>query len=187
MAADADPEEPISDCVPLTESEAKVVGAIFERMFPADEWGPGATDIGVLDYVLGALADAYADQVPVYRAIVRRMNEDARTDYASWFVELAPEQQDVLIERLEQQAATGDDQERADNHFGVLFQHLREGLFCDPMHGGNRGMLGWRLIGFPGAQYGYRAEEQQIDFVIRREPRSRADLLAESAEGASVR
>jgi gluconate 2-dehydrogenase gamma chain len=23
-------------------------------------------------------------------------------------------------------------------------------MFCDPMHGGNAGMVGWQLVGFPG-------------------------------------
>ena len=39
--------------------------------------------------------------------------------------------------------------------FEALLQHTREGLFADPVHGGNRGMLGWRLLGHPGAQRGY--------------------------------
>ena len=63
-----------------------------------------------------------------------------------------------------------------------LWQHLREGLFCDPIHGGNQGMAGWRLIGFPGAQFGYSADEQRLDVVIRREPRSVAQLQAERDE-----
>ena len=34
--------------------------------------------------------------------------------------------------------------------FGFLRAHTIEGMFCDPMHGGNINMVGWRLIGFPG-------------------------------------
>ena len=34
--------------------------------------------------------------------------------------------------------------------FSLLRQNTIEGMFCDPIHGGNRDMLGWQLIGFPG-------------------------------------
>ena len=29
---------------------------------------------------------------------------------------------------------------------------VREGFFSDPIHGGNKGMVGWTLINFPGAR-----------------------------------
>ena len=38
--------------------------------------------------------------------------------------------------------------------FETLRAHTIAGFFCDPIHGGNRGMVGWKLIGFPGAQIG---------------------------------
>ncbi len=34
--------------------------------------------------------------------------------------------------------------------FSLLRRNTIEGMFCDPMHGGNVDMLGWQLIGFPG-------------------------------------
>jgi gluconate 2-dehydrogenase gamma chain len=36
--------------------------------------------------------------------------------------------------------------------FGQLLTNTREGYFADPIYGGNRGMGGWRMIGFPGAR-----------------------------------
>ena len=33
-----------------------------------------------------------------------------------------------------------------------LLQNTREGFFSDPIHGGNKGMVGWTLINFPGAR-----------------------------------
>ncbi len=36
-----------------------------------------------------------------------------------------------------------------------------EGLFADPIHGGNRDFAGWRAVGYPGAYYVYTEEEQQ--------------------------
>jgi hypothetical protein len=43
--------------------------------------------------------------------------------------------------------------------FGQLLQNTREGYFCDPVHGGNRDMGGWKMIGFPGARADF------MDFV----------------------
>ncbi len=34
--------------------------------------------------------------------------------------------------------------------FALLRQNTIEGMFCDPLHGGNVDMVGWQLIGFPG-------------------------------------
>jgi len=42
--------------------------------------------------------------------------------------------------------------------FQLLRTHTIEGMFCDPMHGGNAGLIGWQLIGFPGPQMSYRIE-----------------------------
>ena len=35
--------------------------------------------------------------------------------------------------------------------WGVLYQNVMEGMFSDPIYGGNRNKAGWTLIGFPGA------------------------------------
>ena len=34
--------------------------------------------------------------------------------------------------------------------FGMLYQNVMEGMFADPIYGGNRNKAGWKLIGFPG-------------------------------------
>jgi gluconate 2-dehydrogenase gamma chain len=34
-------------------------------------------------------------------------------------------------------------------------QNTVEGFFADPLYGGNKDMIGWKLIGFPGARYNY--------------------------------
>ncbi len=34
--------------------------------------------------------------------------------------------------------------------FGVLYQNVMEGMFSDPIYGGNKDKVGWKMIGFPG-------------------------------------
>ena len=53
--------------------------------------------------------------------------------------------------------------------FEILRAHTVEGVFCDPIHGGNRDFAGWRLLGYPGPQPSYSHAEQQLDAVIVRD------------------
>ncbi|MBE1523445.1 gluconate 2-dehydrogenase subunit 3 family protein [Nesterenkonia lutea] len=46
---------------------------------------------------------------------------------------------------------------------GAFFDTVRldtiEGMFSDPVYGGNRGLVGWTMIGWPGAQRSYSPRE----------------------------
>jgi hypothetical protein len=164
----------------LNGGELVLLGVLLDRLFPKDELGPGALEIGVRDYIQGALSGPYVALVPAYRSALAAIDRTARDQSQQGFADLSPKRQDALIELLEQNRIAG-----AEGFFDMVWQHLREGLFCDPIHGGNQGMLGWKLIGFPGAQYGYAAEEQQLDVVIRREPRSVAQLRSGEGGGGT--
>jgi gluconate 2-dehydrogenase gamma chain len=37
-------------------------------------------------------------------------------------------------------------------------------MFCDPMYEGNRNEIGWKLIGFPGAQWEYSVDQLRPGF-----------------------
>ena len=38
----------------------------------------------------------------------------------------------------------------AGTYFAHLYQLFVEGMFADPIYGGNRNKAGWKMIGFPG-------------------------------------
>jgi len=40
--------------------------------------------------------------------------------------------------------------------FALLLANTQEGFFADPIYGGNRDMVGWKLVGFPGVRYDFR-------------------------------
>jgi gluconate 2-dehydrogenase gamma chain len=63
------------------------------------------------------------------------------------FAALNAEQQDARLREIERTA-----------FFALLRRHTIEGMFCDPMHGGNRGKVGWELVGFPGPRMSYLDE-----------------------------
>ena len=62
----------------LNPREARTAAAVFERLFPADEHGPGAIEIGVLAYVDRALAGAYRDKAEAYRLGLAALDRAAR-------------------------------------------------------------------------------------------------------------
>jgi gluconate 2-dehydrogenase gamma chain len=55
-------------------------------------------------------------------------------------------------------------------------------MFCDPAYGGNRDGAGWRLVGFPGAQWGYRVEQMRRGFDATEIPLSTLADLRDRAE-----
>ena len=73
----------------------------------------------------------------------------------SVFAELGEEDQDALLKQIEGEGLEFEDVS-ATAFFGMLRANAIEGFFCDPIYGGNRDMVGWKLVGFPGARYDYR-------------------------------
>jgi len=68
--------------------------------------------------------------------------------------------------------------------FQMLRRHTLEGMFCDPLHGGNAGMIGWQLIGYPGPRMSYREEiDQNPGEAWRRKPVSLADMVGHLVAG----
>src|SRR5690242_13698178 len=145
--------------IALTPYEARTAAAIFERMFPADQHGPGATEIGVVHYVDRALAGAYRDKAPAYRVGLATVDRIARARYAQPFATCNPEQQDALLGDLEQGRLPDFHVPPAREFFQTLRAHLQEGLFADPVYGGNRDKQGWRFLGHPGFWVENSAEE----------------------------
>src|SRR5829696_4046779 len=78
--------------ISLSPYEARTAAAVFERLFPADEHGPGATEIGVLTYVDRALAGAYRDKAEIYRFGLAALDLSARRRYGAPFAGCAPQQ-----------------------------------------------------------------------------------------------
>jgi gluconate 2-dehydrogenase alpha chain len=68
--------------------------------------------------------------------------------YHKTFAELSSEQQDEALGLWESGKAEFK-QLPASLFFTYLLQNTREGFFSDPIHGGNKGMVGWTLINFP--------------------------------------
>jgi gluconate 2-dehydrogenase gamma chain len=65
----------------------------------------------------------------------------------------------------------------------VIREHAVEGFFCDPAYGGNRNGVGWKLVGFPGAYWGYTAKQMARGFDGTKLPiKTLSDLRAQLKE-----
>ncbi|ANB76351.1 gluconate 2-dehydrogenase [Paraburkholderia phytofirmans OLGA172] len=152
--------------------------ALVDRLIPADSEGPGSVEAGVAEFIDLQMNTAYGYgglwymhgpfikapptmgyQLPfsprdMYRNALRGLQEAMRKQYGKRFEQLENEEKDQVIGELE----TGKiDIGTVPPHdfFTQLLQNTREGYFCDPKHGGNKGMAAWRMINFPGARADY--------------------------------
>lgn len=150
--------------------DAATVAAFTERLMPGAPGKPGAAEAGVLNYIDLALAGAYADLQDFYRRGLAQLNAYCRKAHGQTFVLLSATQQDEAIATLEAGKANGFVWPTAQEFFNTLRIHTMEGMFADPMYGGNRNFSGWRLVGFPGAQAVFTTEDMNGTRAFTREP-----------------
>ena len=154
--------------VPLrffTEEEALDAGAAAARIFPADSSGPGAAEAGVVIYIDRQLAGPYGRDrdrytQPPFETAPPELGYQAKATPREIYREglktiaglhrLSPDEQDQKLRQIENTV-----------FFSLLRTHTIEGMFSDPMHGGNKGMIGWQMLGFPGPQMSYLKEVDQ--------------------------
>ena len=151
-------------------ADAATIAAITERIMPSAPDKPGARDADVLNYIDLALAGAYAELQDFYRRGLASLDAHCRSTYKESFVHLTPERQDEVITALEEGKANGFTWPSAKEFFSVLRTHTMEGLFADPLYGGNRDFAGWRLVGFPGAQAIFTPSDLQSKQSFTRAP-----------------
>jgi gluconate 2-dehydrogenase gamma chain len=136
----------------FNDEDAATVTAFAERLMPGAPNMPGASDANVINYIDLALAGAYSDQQDFYRRGLSQLEAYCRATYKQSFARLDAAKQDEVITALEGGKATGFTYPTAQAFFATLRTHTMEGMFADPVYGGNRDFAGWRLVGFPGAQ-----------------------------------
>src|SRR5262249_5205025 len=159
----------------LNLEEAAFVEALVDHMVPADALTPKGTDIGINIYIDRALASAWGKsdrlylqgpwkrgapsqryQLPrtaaqLYRAGIAATNAHCRKTYGKPFDRLDETQREEVLVGLSTGKVSFDDGLPARSFWTTVYQTVMEGMFSDPIYGGNRNKAGWRLIGFPGA------------------------------------
>jgi len=163
----------------LTAPDMVILKAAIDRLIPADELTPAASDLGIDRYIDRQLAGPFGAgarwymQGPFAQGLPTQGYQSRRTpaqliqdglraldaesqvsNSAFAFADLQPEQQDAMLKNLESgELVLADVDSKA--FFTMLLQLTQEGFLADPMYGGNRNMAGWKMIGFPGARGNY--------------------------------
>jgi gluconate 2-dehydrogenase gamma chain len=184
----------------LNESEHAFVVAAVDTIIPADELSPCGSDCGVAVYIDRALASAWGGGDKIYRAGpyfkgkpqqgyqlpltpaefvaagIAAANEWSRKTYGSTFDQLDPDKRVAALKAMEEGKAEFENfSSRA--FFARLHALAMEGFFSDPIYGGNRNMVSWRMLGFPGlpAKYADLVEKYRDKRYVA-EPHSIADF-----------
>jgi gluconate 2-dehydrogenase gamma chain len=159
----------------LNLEEAAFVEALVDHMIPADELTPKGTDLGLNIYIDRALAGSWGKgdrlymqgpwktgvpsqgyQLPLlpsqlYRAGIAATNAYCRKTYGKPFDKLDEAQHEAVLVGLSTGKITFADGPPVRVFWTTVYQTVMEGMFSDPIYGGNRNKAGWRMIGFPGA------------------------------------
>ena len=186
----------------FTAPEWKFVEAAVERLIPADNLGPGAREAGVAYFIDQQLGGQYGyaakmytqgpwpDALPtqgyqlpltpreVYRLAIAATNDYCKKTYGKTFDKLKAAQQDEVLTALDS-AKLQFDAVPAKVFFEMLYGNTIEGYFSDPMYGGNRDKVGWKLVGFPGAAAAYLGLVEKHNVPYKVTPMSIADMQQE--------
>lgn len=112
----------------------------------------------------------------IYRRGLAAVEAYANSKFGNGFVKLSESQQDQILTDMEADKATGFNGPSASQFFTRLRNDTIEGMFSDPMYGGNQGMVGWKLISYPGAR-GFYTSREIPDQNFHAAPISLADMI----------
>ncbi|HEX9466145.1 MAG TPA: gluconate 2-dehydrogenase subunit 3 family protein [Alphaproteobacteria bacterium] len=184
----------------LTAAEAAFVIAAVDTLIPADELTPSGSECGVAVYIDRQLASAWGGGAKMYRsgpfqkgkpeqgyqlaltprdylvAGIAAANAWTQKTYGKDFDRLAPEDRVVALKAMEDGKAEFQNF-NARGFFERLLAMTMEGFFADPVYGGNRDKIAWKMIGFPGlpATYAGLVDEFRDKRYVA-EPQSIADF-----------
>jgi gluconate 2-dehydrogenase gamma chain len=142
-------------------------------MIPADALSPSGTDCGVVTFIDRQLAGSFGGGAKLYRAGpfrkgkpehgyqlpltprefvgvgIAATNAWVRKVHGKDFHRLTPKEREDALKALEAgKAELGDFDGR--QFFDALLNLVMEGFFADPIYGGNRDKVAWKMIGYPG-------------------------------------
>ncbi|MBH1460538.1 gluconate 2-dehydrogenase subunit 3 family protein [Stenotrophomonas sp. GD03993] len=163
-------------------ADRTTLAAVFDRLIPSDDLGPSASQAGALEFLDAQLWGPFGKGATQYKTGPKAPGEDAlmqkpqfiatpRERYATGiqalntyakrangalFAALPEATQDQILAGMEDGSIQLSREVNTKAFFELLLMNVRESYFADPMYGGNRDMVGWKMIGFPGARYDYR-------------------------------
>ena len=184
----------------LRPAEVAFLDAAVARLIPADQLGPGAREAGVTYFIdqqlfggFGTMAKMYRQgphgegtpqqgyQSPltpqeVYRAAIGEIDAGCAKQYGQPFAKLATARQDEVLRALDESKFPLEAVPPR-FFFNLLLDNTIEGFFSDPIYGGNRDKIGWKLVGFPGVAAVYTQHVEKHGVPYDALPVSIVDIL----------
>jgi gluconate 2-dehydrogenase gamma chain len=184
----------------LSHTEADFITAAVDTLIPADELSPSGSDCGVAAFIDRQLAGAFGNGARLYRqgpflkakpelgyqlALTPReffragfvaANEFCRKAYGKDFDRLSPQDREAACKTMESGKADFPGFSSS-MFFNALLQITMEGFFADPIYGGNRDKVSWKMVGYPGLPATYREDiKTYFGKKYDKPPRSIADF-----------
>jgi len=174
--------------------------AAVDRLIPPDERWPGAAEADVVNYIDLQMAGPWGKGELLYRhgpfrrgtpsqgyqleytpaELFRRSMAAIHSHFSAQgksFDQLPPAQKDAYLTNLEK-GGIDLDGVPSNTFFDFLLKHTVEGFFSDPIYGGNKNKISWKMIGFPGAYSDYYDLIDKHGVELRREPMGIGDGAA---------
>lgn len=150
--------------------DAETIAAVTERIMPGAPGKAGAREAGVPNYIDLALAGAYSDLQDFYRRGLASLDAYCHKTHGAAFARLDAAKQDEALTALDDGKATEFSWPAGQEFFNTVRVHTMEGMFADPLYGGNKDFAGWKLVGFPGAQAVFTPSDLNSTQNFAREP-----------------
>jgi len=185
----------------LNPDEAAFVEALVDHMVPADQYTPRGTELGLNTYIDRALAGGWGKgdrlymqgpwkqgvpsqgyQLPLtpaelYRTGIAAANAFCVKTHGKSFDKISESQREEFLLGLRAGKVVFENGPPARVFFATLYQNVMEGMFADPIYGGNRNKAGWKMIGFPGVvAVHYQNVEKYRDKKYSVDPISISDM-----------
>jgi gluconate 2-dehydrogenase gamma chain len=103
-----------------------------------------------------------------YRAGLKSVDDYSTKIYGRKFVDLSEDEQDQVLGDMKNGKASDSFKDPTDKEFFKMLQDdTIHGMFSDPAYGGNKDMIGWKQIGYPGAQRAYTPKDIHTEGPVR--------------------
>jgi gluconate 2-dehydrogenase gamma chain len=167
-------QEPAAGYTYLKPAEAAFIEAVVDHMIPKDELTGSGTEIGIATFIDRALAGSWGKgdrlylqgpwakgtanqgyQLPLapaelYRASIQASNAYCRKAHGGDFNKCSAQDKEAFLKDLSTGKITFEGGLPGRTFFTMLYDNVMEGMFADPIYGGNKDKAGWKMIGFPG-------------------------------------
>ncbi|WP_333474253.1 gluconate 2-dehydrogenase subunit 3 family protein [Paenibacillus gyeongsangnamensis] len=113
----------------------------------------------------------------VFTMGLQAIEEASKSKYSKSFVDLANNEKDAILTSLEKGEIAVVTGVTGKTFVNLLRNLTMEGAYSDPLYGGNKNMMGWKMRKYPGNQMSYANIMDKDQFVVM-EPRSLHDHFA---------